>query len=229
MRARCLCTLAALAVAATAARSRASSASVRLCTLAVLAVAAASAWAQPPEDSGLVPVARTAVFGRWADPRTILEFREEASGELSGRVVALMEPVYLPGDRFGPVGAPRRDDNNPHEALRRRPMLGLNLLSNYSFDGKRWQGDIYDPEDGGTYSSRLWVDANGDLRMHGYLGIPLLGRTALFKPVSLCADHMVEMLEKAGLNDCRRPDGPPVQKGTATTQAATSQAKQNPQ
>ena len=219
MRAKRLCTLAVLTVVASVARSRASSASVRLCTLAVLAVAAASAWAQPPDDSGLAPVARTAVFGRWAEPRTILEFREEPNGELSGRVVALMEPAYLPEDGFGPVGTPRRDDHNPDQALRSRPMLGLNLLSNYRFDGKRWQGDIYDPEGGGTYTSRFWVDANGDLRMRGYLGIPLLGRTAVFKPVSLCADYIVEMLEKSGLNDCRRPDGPPIQKGTATNQA----------
>ena len=170
--------------------------------LAVLAVATASAWAQPTAGSGAAPTARMAVFGRWAEPRTILEFREEPNGELSGRVVALMEPVYLPEDGFGPVGAPRRDDNNPDETLRNQPMLGLNLLSNYRFDGRRWQGNIYDPEDGGTYASRLWVDASGDLHMRGYLGIPLLGRTAVFKPVSLCADHIVEMLQKAGLDDC---------------------------
>ena len=182
-----------------------------LCKLVVLAVAGTSAWAQPPKDSGVAPLARTAVYGRWAEPRTILEFREEPNGELSGRVVALMEPAYLPDDEFGPVGAPRRDDHNPDQALRSRPMLGLNLLSNYRFDGKRWQGNIYDPEDGGTYTSRLWVDANGDLRMRGYLGIPLLGRTAVLKPVSLCADYIVEMLEKSALNDCRRPDGPPPQ------------------
>ncbi len=172
------------------------------CQLAVLTVAAASAWAQPTEGSSAAPAARMAILGRWAEPRTILEFREEPNGQLSGRVVALMEPVYLPEDGFGPVGAPRRDDNNPDEALRSRPMLGLNLLSDYRFDGKRWQGNIYDPEGGGTYTSRLWVDASGDLRMRGYLGIPLLGRTAVFKPVSLCADHIVQMLQKAGLDDC---------------------------
>ena len=176
--------------------------------LALLAAATASAWAQPTEGSDAAPAARTAVFGRWAEPRTILEFREEPNGELSGRVIALMEPVYLPEDEFGPAGAPRRDDNNPDEALRSRPMLGLNLLSNYRFDGKRWRGDLYDPEGGGTYTSRLWVDAGGDLRVRGYLGIPLLGRTAVFKPVSLCADHIVEQLEKAGLDDCGTPAAP---------------------
>ena len=172
-----------------------------LCNLAAPALAAA-AWAQPVADPSPASAARTAVFGRWAEPRTILEFREEANGELSGRVVALMDPVYLPEDEFGPVGAPRRDDNNPDPALRSRPMLGLNLLSNYRFDGKRWQGDIYNPEGGGTYSSKLWVDAGGDLRMRGYLGVPLLGRTAVFKPVSLCTDQILEMLKKAGLDDC---------------------------
>lgn len=177
-------------------------------------LATASAWAQSADDPAAASVARNAVIGRWAEPRTILEFREEANGQLSGRVVALKDPLYLPEDGFGPVGAPRRDDNNPDESMRRRPMLGLNLLSNYRFDGQRWQGDLYDPESGRIYASRLQVDQSGDLRMHGYIGVPLLGRTAVFKPVSLCADYIVEMLQKAGLDDCGAPAFPKAPAGT---------------
>lgn len=177
-------------------------------------LATASAWAQPADDPTAASAARNAVFGRWAEPRTILEFREEANGQLSGRVVALKDPLYSPEDEFGPAGAPRRDDHNPDESMRSRPMLGLNLLSNYRFDGQRWRGGIYDPESGRTYASRLQVDQNGDLRLHGYLGVPLLGRTAVFKRVSLCADYIVEMLQKAGLDDCGAPASPKALAGT---------------
>lgn len=151
------------------------------------------AWANP-----------SAVFGRWAEERSILEFRQEANGQLSGTVVALRDPLYTAEDAAGAPGTPRRDHNNPDPALRGRPMLGANLLSDYRYNEKsgQWRGKIYDPESGNTYSSRMNVDRDGNLRMRGYLGIPMLGRTAIFEPVSRCSANILGMLRKAGLEDC---------------------------
>ena len=75
--------------------------------------------------------------------------------------------------------------------------MGLELLKNYRHTGKRWEGKIYDPESGNTYSSRMEVDKSGNLKMRGYIGMPMLGRTAIFEPLSLCKPHMQEMLSKS--------------------------------
>jgi uncharacterized protein (DUF2147 family) len=149
----------------------------------VLVVSAAQAWAD----------ARESVIGRWAGDRSILEITEH-DGQLSARVIALDDPVYREGEEFGPVGAARRDDLNPDAALRQQPILGIELLSDYRFEGGKWQGRIYDPESGNVYSSNMRVSGNGDLKMRGYLGIPMFGRTASFAPLHTCTEHAKEML-----------------------------------
>ena len=154
----------------------------------VLMVSAAQAWAD----------ARESVIGRWAGDRSILEISEHA-GQLSARVIALDDPVYSEGEEFGPVGAARRDDLNPDATMRQQPILGIELLSDYRFEGGKWQGRIYDPESGNVYSSNMRVAGNGELKMRGYLGIPMFGRTASFAPLHTCTDHAKEMFALANI------------------------------
>ena len=78
--------------------------------------------------------------------------------------------------------------------MRDRPLLGMELLSEYSWDGKRWSGKIYDPESGNTYSSRMEVRKDGNLAMRGYIGSPLFGRTAVFEPVANCTPAIQKMV-----------------------------------
>ena len=143
---------------------------------------------------------RAAVLGRWASDESILEVAE-SGGSLTMTIVALLNPLYLDSDDYGEPGLPRVDRNNPDESLRSQPILGLQLLSDYQFDGK-WQGKIYDPESGKVYSSNMRVD-DGRLLMRGYIGAPMFGRTQKFEPVSSCVQHIVEMLKNAGLDGCR--------------------------
>lgn len=141
-------------------------------------------------------LADDAVFGKWAGGTSILSVSSNGN-TLSARIVALMDPRYAKDEAFGPVGALRRDDNNPDETQRARPLLGLELLSDYTFDGKRWAGKIYDPESGNIYSSRMQVNGDGDLHMRGYVGIPLLGRTAVFMALNSCTESMQLMLTRS--------------------------------
>ena len=69
----------------------------------------------------------------------------------------------------------------------------------YRFENGKWQGRIYDPESGNVYSSNMRVERNGKLKMRGYLGIPLFGRTASFVPLHDCAEHVKEMLVMVNL------------------------------
>ena len=147
-------------------------------------------------------VAQEDVAGLWASDGSIISVDVEGT-ELVATVVALMEPNYVEDEaEFGEPGSTRLDHLNPDELLRSRPVLGIALTSGYEFDGKRWSGKIYDPESGNTYSSRMRVDRDGNLAMRGYIGVPMLGRTAIFEPISQCKAHMQEMLVKAGLPGC---------------------------
>jgi uncharacterized protein (DUF2147 family) len=60
------------------------------------------------------------------------------------------------------------DENNPDPAKRSRPVMGLQLLLGMkpASDG-RWEGDIYNPENGKTYSSRMWLKSDDTLRVEG--------------------------------------------------------------
>ena len=74
---------------------------------------------------------------------------------------------------------PDKDEHNPDPALRERPLTGLELFGNFSYDGDgRWTGGtIYDPNSGKTYRCIItWVDED-TLKVRGYVGVPMLGRT----------------------------------------------------
>jgi uncharacterized protein (DUF2147 family) len=82
-----------------------------------------------------------------------------------------------PNDR--PGDAPRYDDLNPDPALRGRPLQGLTIMSGFRYDADgRWvDGRIYDPNSGKTYKGTIQqVDAD-TLKLRGYVGISLFGRT----------------------------------------------------
>ncbi len=142
---------------------------------------------------------REAVFGRWAQDRSILEVRPVEDG-LEMVIVAMVDPNYREDEEIGVPGEPRVDINNPDVSLRDRPLLGLNIVLGYRFDDGGWQGQIYDPESGKVYSSKMKVGREGNLEMRGYIGIPLFGRTASFAPASSCEEHIVGMLDAAGIS-----------------------------
>ena len=67
---------------------------------------------------------------------------------------------------------------NPDEALRDRPILGLQIMSDFEYDGNdKWKkGTIYAPDDGKTYKSKMSLSEDV-LKVRGYIGISMLGRT----------------------------------------------------
>ena len=80
---------------------------------------------------------------------------------LCGRVVALRKPR---DDK----GRPRLDKENPNPALRRRPVIGLTILSNMKPQGDGyWTGTIYNPDDGNTYSSNMTLQNANTMRVKG--------------------------------------------------------------
>jgi uncharacterized protein (DUF2147 family) len=61
-------------------------------------------------------------------------------------------------------------------------QCGLTIITNErpAEDGT-WLGKITDPRNGNTYQAKLWVDEGGDLHLRGFIGIPLLGSTQIWR------------------------------------------------
>jgi uncharacterized protein (DUF2147 family) len=77
-------------------------------------------------------------------------------------------------------------DREPREAMptdvHGRSQCGLTIITNErpSGDGT-WLGDVTDPRDGSTYQAKLWLDEDGNLHLRGFIGIPLLGSTQIWR------------------------------------------------
>ena len=82
---------------------------------------------------------------------------------LCGEIVALAKPLNK-------QGLPKVDKKNPNEALRNRPLIGLTILANMKSSGEnKWQGTIYNADDGRTYSS--YMKLSGDnMKVKGCVG-----------------------------------------------------------
>lgn len=82
----------------------------------------------------------------------------------------------------GPSDDDRRDENNPDPALRNQRLTGLKILKGFEADGDgKWTGGtIYDPDNGKTYRCNLQLENKDRLKVRGYLGVSLFGRTEIW-------------------------------------------------
>jgi uncharacterized protein (DUF2147 family) len=148
----------------------------------------------PPAAAALVvlcalPAAGATPVGLWHAEGGAARVAIEPCGDaLCGRVAWLRSP--LDDD-----GCALRDRRNPDPALRSRKVEGLEILRGLTRrpDGTWGNGRIYDPATGYTYACQLRLEREDRLELRGYLGIPLLGRTATWTRVgaesALCHDE----------------------------------------
>lgn len=97
---------------------------------------------------------------------------ENIKGYFFGRIVWLREPNNNDGK-------PKTDKNNPDKSKQNIHMLGLRLLDGFEYKSENnWEnGTIYDPENGKTYSCKIHLDDYKTMKIRGFVGISLLGRT----------------------------------------------------
>ncbi len=66
--------------------------------------------------------------------------------------------------------------------IKNTPILGLNILNGLKKDGDEWSGGkILDPKNGKEYKCYIKLKDKNTLKIRGYIGISLFGRTAIWK------------------------------------------------
>jgi uncharacterized protein (DUF2147 family) len=127
---------------------------------------AAPAWSQQTPSEG------DRIIGVWltADDKAHVEVYKTGD-QYSGKIVWLKEPEKN--------GKPVVDDQNPDENLRDRPILNMEMMYGFVYDGEGvWvDGRVYDPESGDEYRGKLELVDENTMELRGYILIPLFGRT----------------------------------------------------
>jgi uncharacterized protein (DUF2147 family) len=99
-----------------------------------------------------------------------------------GKIAWLKEATYPPGSKEGVPGTPIRDSNNPNPDLRKKPLIGLQMLFGFVFSGDNlWKnGKIYNSDNGKIYSGKMTLISPDQLNVRGFIGISLLGGSTLW-------------------------------------------------
>ena len=116
------------------------------------------------------------VLGVWVNGEGTghIQIYKTTSGHYAGKIIWLKEP--LDPD----TGKPKTDKNNPDKAKQNVPVNGLVNMKDFEYDAddKVWaHGKIYDPKNGKEYSCKMELADINTLKVRGFIGISLLGRT----------------------------------------------------
>jgi uncharacterized protein (DUF2147 family) len=111
------------------------------------------------------------ILGNWlTEPKDgIIQISVAAGVIYEGRIVGGSHPGRL-------------DEKNPDASQRGKPLRGQVILRELHYDGDgKWSGgSIYEPDSGRTYKCLVELIANGSLKVRGYIGISMLGKSQIW-------------------------------------------------
>jgi uncharacterized protein (DUF2147 family) len=89
--------------------------------------------------------------------------------DLCGQIVGLAEASPPPVDWLG------------------QPQCGLTIINTVPSQDPTtgeitYRGTVLDPRNGNTYNATIGLDDNHQLRLHGYMGLPIFGQTQTWSP-----------------------------------------------
>lgn len=115
------------------------------------------------------------IVGTWVANQNKAKVQIYKSGnKYYGKIIWLKEP--------NKDGKPKTDKYNPDPSRRHVPVVGLVVLKDFIYDDGEWtDGEIYDPSSGKEYSCKITMPDKNTLKVRGYIGISLLGRTEVWK------------------------------------------------
>jgi len=113
------------------------------------------------------------VFGTWktiddstGEARSIVEIYQE-DGKVYGKIVELINPKE-PNPICDKCSGEDKD----------QPVIGLKFIKGLEKDGDEYNsGKILDPENGKLYKCYITLEEEDKLKVRGYVGFSLLGRT----------------------------------------------------
>lgn len=86
----------------------------------------------------------------------------DCGGALCGTIVWLKEP------NDPDTGKPKTDKNNSDAGKRSRPLIGVQIVLGMKPAGAdKWSGQVYNAEDGKTYSGNLTYSGGNALQLQG--------------------------------------------------------------
>ena len=117
------------------------------------------------------------IFGKW-----------HSTNENTGEVDSVIEVYKKDGKAFAKVvdikDAARKDAvcEKCEDENKNRPILGLNILTGLEKDGEEWSGgNILDPRNGKIYKCYIKLIKPNKLKLRGYIGLALFGKTAYWE------------------------------------------------
>jgi uncharacterized protein (DUF2147 family) len=117
--------------------------------------------------------AQHSVTGKWktiddetGKPVSVVEIYEK-NGKIYGHVIEIFNPK-----------SKNRSCENCSGDDKDKPILGLTVIKGLSKDGDEYSGGkILDPKSGKLYKCYITLEDKDKLKVRGYIGISLLGRT----------------------------------------------------
>lgn len=124
-----------------------------------------------------------AIIGKWIneDKDLIVDVYKE-SNDFKAKVVWF----HFDRDTLTPIDQ-WLDVKNPDKTLRKRKLLGMEVLSGLVYDPEenKWvKGKIYDSTSGRTWDANVWLSDPQTLEVRGYYIFKFIGRTMKFTKVS---------------------------------------------
>lgn len=121
------------------------------------------------------------VFGTWKtvddvtqEAKSIIEIYEE-DGKVFGKITEILDPTAPKN--------PTCDECSGEDAG--KPIVGLKFIKDLEKDGDEYNGGkILDPENGKVYKCYITLENDNKLKVRGYIGFSLLGRTQYWHRVN---------------------------------------------
>jgi len=129
--------------------------------------------------AGLAAADRTTPVGKWKTiddsshkAKSIVEIWEHR-GKLYGKIIKLItEPGEDPDPKCDKCKGDKKD----------KKVIGMVIVEGLSREGDEWKGgSILDPDNGKTYKCKMSLE-KGKLKVRGFIGVSLLGRTQYWLP-----------------------------------------------
>jgi uncharacterized protein (DUF2147 family) len=120
------------------------------------------------------------VIGKW---KTIDDATGEAKSIVevfskSGKIYAKVVDILDTSNKNSVCKQCSGEDKN-------KPILGLTIIKGLSKDGSEYNsGEILDPKNGKLYKCALTLESKDKLKVRGYIGFSLLGRTQYWHRVN---------------------------------------------